>query len=87
MTNDAELQHTAGRSICRTGYHAKALGTLLVGYVLSPYAVWGLFAHIGFVNSTIDPLSKGFYAPLQFLADRVDFIDDFYRWQCDLFWP
>ncbi|MBC7816858.1 MAG: hypothetical protein IAG10_08235 [Planctomycetaceae bacterium] len=87
MTDATEPRDANERSTFHTGYGARVLWTLFVGYFLSPYAVWGCLAHFGFVSWTIDPMTKVFYAPLRFLRDYFDFIDSFYRWQCDLFWP
>ena len=78
-----ETREHSDRSTCR----AMAPWTLIIGYVFSPYAIWGCFAKLGWVNCTIDPMSGALYAPLRLLSDHLDFIDDFYRWQCDLFWP
>ncbi len=87
MTDSAGPPDASQRLTNRTRCGVKVFWSLLVGYVLSPYAVWGCLAHIGFVSWTIDPLSKVFYSPLRFLSDHLSFMDDFYRWQCGLFWP
>ncbi len=84
MTDDLESREPSDRSANHTSRGLVIFVVVLVCYVLSPIPVaWGL-VRIG-VFDRAESAFEMFYAPLGYLAQHFEFVDNFYVWQTHLF--
>ncbi|MFM9961487.1 MAG: hypothetical protein ACKV2Q_09700 [Planctomycetaceae bacterium] len=84
MSDDHESREPSERSANGNCRVALIFVAVLGAYVLSPGPVtWGL-KMVG-VYDRLESVFRVFYVPLAFLAERFEFISDFYDWQFRVF--
>ncbi len=80
MTHEEKSREPAERSTNHTSRGAVIFVAVLACYILSPIPVaWGLMRLE--LYDHVQTSYETFYAPLAYLAKRVEFIDSFYEWQ------
>ena len=83
-TDESESREPSERSANHTSRGLVIFVVVLMCYVLSPIPIfWGLWK-LG-VLDRVENAFTTFYAPLTYLADNIEFVGKFYRWQLSLF--
>ncbi len=84
MTDDNESREPTERSANQTSRGLAVFFAVLICYALSPIPVASGLQRLG-VMQHVEPVFETVYAPLEYVAEHVEFVGKFYLWQCNLF--
>ena len=80
MTDETESHEPIERPANRTGRGVAIFVVVLVAYVLSPVPMGWLLNKFNGLDF-VDRAFEVFYAPLLYVAERIEFVAKFYEWQ------